>query len=177
MISLLKMNSHEISFVKNVYEKSFPESEKKPFDMILDMFLKGLIDIYVIKEKDKRLGIAIIDIYEDVVLLDYFAIDDIYRNKGYGSLVLRLLQEKYKDVMFILEIESPDVPCHNLKERQRRKQFYLDNGMKSMGYLVSLGVPMEVFYYQKPVCFEKYKKLYWVLFHRDIGDRIMLKES
>lgn len=176
-MELVLMKEKDLAFVQEVYEQSFPQNEKKPFEMILDICQKGQIEIYLICHQKENIGIAIIDIFKDMILLDYFAIAKPFRKKGYGSQALHILQDKYQEKMFVLEIESPDVPCDNLIQRQKRKQFYVHNLMKSTDYLVCLGTTMEVFYYQKPVCFEKYKQLYWVLFHRDIGDRIMVKES
>ena len=175
-MELVLMKEKDLAFVQGIDEQSFPQNEKKPFEMILDICQRGQIEIYLICHQKENIGIAIIDIYKDMILLDYFAIAKPFRKKGYGSQALHLLQDKYQEKMFVLEIESPDVPCHNLMQRQKRKQFYVQNQMKSTGYLVCLGTIMEVFYYQKPICFKQYQQLYKVLFHRDIGERIMLED-
>ena len=54
------------------------------------------------------LGLAITILYKDIVLLDYFAVDDNQRNNGAGSSALRMLLERYLGKRFLLEIEAPD---------------------------------------------------------------------
>ena len=74
-------------------------------------------------------------LYKDIVLLDYFAVDDNQRNNGAGSSALRMLLERYLGKRFLLEIEAPDIPSENTPERIRRKAFYLRNGMTVMPFL------------------------------------------
>ena len=71
------------------------------------------------------MGLAITVLYQDMVLLDYFAIHRSCRGKNYGSQALQMLKEWYQDRRLILEIELPDENASNRKERIRRKQFYL----------------------------------------------------
>ena len=97
----------------------------------------------------------------DLVLLDYFAIDDSKRGKGYGSKALKLLQERYAGYRFFLEIERTDVEADNIEERKRRKSFYLQNGMTELSvHAVLFGVKMELLGYQCEVNFEEYRNLY-----------------
>ncbi|MBQ8845907.1 MAG: hypothetical protein IJ006_02065, partial [Lachnospiraceae bacterium] len=49
----------------------------------------------------------------------------------------------------------------NMEERRRRKQFYLNNGMRELGVYAKLfGVEFELLGYECEVCFEDYFSLY-----------------
>ena len=61
----------------------------------------------------------------DMVMLDYFAVSEKKRSCGLGGRALKLLQEKYGDKRFFLEIECEDETAKNATERVRRKAFYL----------------------------------------------------
>ena len=59
--------------------------------------------------------------------------------------MLRALREKYAGKGFFVEIESVYEPSDNPEERQRRKNFYLANGLEEMKVVVTLfGVKMEL---------------------------------
>ena len=149
--------------IKKLYHEAFPPNEKKPFWMIRKKFRQGLSDVWVIEEQQTRrfAGLAITMNSENLVLLDYFAISADKRGGGIGGAALRALQEKYKDCRFFLEIESVEEGAKTQKERERRKKFYLANGMREVGVDVTLfGVDMELLGYQCRVDFDEYRGLY-----------------
>lgn len=79
----------------------------------------------------------------------YFAIDEKFRNKGYGSKVLKDLIKKYKTI--ILSIERPK---KELKNSQKRKEFYLRNGFNETNkFIIDSGVEYEI------LCTEKSFKI------------------
>lgn len=118
-------------------------------------------------EKQQFAGLAIFVFYEDLALLDYFAIADEKRGAGIGSKALKLLQNYYEGKRFFLEIEDVKVPSDNLEERIRRKAFYIRNGMQAMPIIVDLfGVVMEVLTYECTITAEEYMRLYKGVFDR-----------
>ena len=147
--------------IKKLYMSAFPSSERKPLSIIRYKQLKKAADVWMIEEKCDFVGFAITMNGTDMVLLDYFAIDDGYRGMGYGSKALKLLQEMYADYRFFLEIERTDVEADNLEERKRRKAFYLQNDMAELNvYAILFGVEMELLGYHCEVSFEEYRNLY-----------------
>ena len=147
--------------MKKVYLESFPKSERKPFGMMKYKARQGTMELLVITEKKQPVGFAITVLYQDLVLLDYFAIEQKFQGQNYGSGALKLLKERYPDKKFLLEIELPDDHAPNREARIRRKRFYLKNGMKETGLSVSVfGIPMEVLTDGKPVTYEEYHRLY-----------------
>jgi len=140
---------------------AFPSCERKPLSVIRYKQHKKAADVWVVEDEEEFVGLAITMNGPDLVLLDYFAIDDFKRGKGYGSKALKLLQETYEDYRFFLEIERTDVEADNIEERKRRKSFYLQNGMMELKvHAVLFGVEMELLGYQCKVSFEEYRNLY-----------------
>lgn len=180
-ISVLQLKN-----IRALYEKAFPASEKKPFEFILQKRETGNFEVLeIVDDADDFCGLAIMMLYGDLVLLDYFAIAPECRGVGVGSVALKALQEKYADRKFILEIESTvgledergtcrdagnvkrgvsemsaqvrALPDTERQARLRRKSFYLRNGMRPMDFCVDLfGVEMEILVHGESVTFEEY---------------------
>lgn len=147
--------------IRKLYMSAFPACERKPLSVIRYKQHKKAADVWVVEDEGEFVGLAITMNGLDLVLLDYFAIDDFKRGKGYGSKALKLLQETYSDYRFFLEIERTDVEAENIEERKRRKSFYLQNGMMELKvHAVLFGVEMELLGYQCKVSFEEYRNLY-----------------
>ena len=163
-----------LSDIKNLYLRAFPAAERKPFYMIRKIQSEGSMEILSIEsDAGDFLGLAITILYKDIVLLDYFAVDDSQRNNGTGSSALRLLFERYSGKRFLLEIEAPDIPSENTPERIRRKAFYLRNGMTVMPFRVNLfGIEMEILTNGPQVTFDEYHAIFTNLFSPWIASKI-----
>lgn len=147
--------------LKQLYKEAFPIYERKPLWIVKKKHRNGEADIWIIEHDDKFAGLAITVNELDMVLLDYFAISNDKRSSGLGSKALHLLQEKYRDKRFFLEIECEDENADNAKERVRRKQFYLRNGMTELGVRANVyTVDMELLGYNCDITFQDYEKLY-----------------
>lgn len=162
---MMKLNPHykdNLEKIKNLYLTAFPKNERKPFDLISEKCDSGSMKIIAIQnDNNDFLGLAITILYDDMVLLDYFAIAPESRGKNIGSTTLKQLFERYKNKRFILEIENTEVECNNLQERKRRKAFYIRNGMSVMPFKVNLiGVEMEVLTHNCEVTYEEYYSIY-----------------
>ena len=155
-----------LSDIKNLYVHAFPAAERKPFYMIRKKQAEGSMEILSIEnDTGDFLGLAITILYKDIVLLDYFAVDDNQRNNGAGSSALRMLLERYLGKRFLLEIEAPDIPSENTPERIRRKAFYLRNGMAVMPFRVNFfGIVMEILTNGPQVTFDEYHAIFTNLF-------------
>ncbi len=137
-----EMVQEDVPYIKKLYEDSFPASEKKPLEWMMDSEERML----VVMADQKVCGLLFTLEDETGILIDYFAIDGRFRQNGVGSRVLGLyLEQAGKPV--ILEIEDPG-SASNEQERKlrlRRKDFYLRGGLKLQDYRVDLfGVRMEM---------------------------------
>lgn len=113
-----------------LYKEAFPPEEKKPWELIEQLFAEKKMEVLAIVENGTFIGLALNMLYGNQALLDYFAIAKDKRESGYGSQAIRLLQKRFEDKTYILEIELPLSSAPNLTERMRRKSFYLRNGLK-----------------------------------------------
>lgn len=156
------VTKQQLEKIEALYLDAFPKIERKPFAFMLQKREEGLMELLAIEgDEGEFKGLAIIVLCEDMALLDYFAIASSERGNGVGSAALELLKNYYAGKRFILEIERTDVEADNLAQRQKRKSFYLKNGMQQMMFLVNLfGVEMEVLTCDCEVTYEEYHRIY-----------------
>ncbi len=176
-MKLSKIYSIEIlNKIEKLYYNSFPNNERKPFKLILDKCKQNKMELIAITgDSDEFLGLAITILYEDIVILDYFAISPNYRGKNIGSEALQKIFNLYEDKRLLLEIEDPDVVSENQAERIRRKSFYLKNNMTVMPYKISLfDIQMEVLTYNCFVSFEDYHSVFENVFDKSVSDKVKL---
>lgn len=178
-----KMRLKQIDFrsdwkkIKKLYKRAFPRFERKPLWIVRMKHKKGEADIWVLEHDEEFVGFAITINELDMVLLDYFAVCENLRSGGLGSQALKLLQEKYADKRFFLEIECEDETAKNAAERVRRKEFYLRNGMSELGVKVNVyTVDMELLGYNCEVSFKDYEQLYYASYGNMIVGNIVEKE-
>lgn len=180
MIKIVDANTElQRKQIYELYMRAFPADERKPFSLIEECQRRGCCDILAIQKMDGTFaGLAITLRNEEIVLLDYFAVEDQFRGEGIGSEGLRALQEKFSDHAFILEIESTRKLKDESDLRIRRKNFYLRNGMQMMDYVVMLfGVEMEMVTSGTYVGYEAYFNLYREVFGKRIEEKVKLVEG
>lgn len=148
--------------LKKLYKSAFPRCERKPFALLLKNRREGKAEILAaLDENGEFCGLAILHSLDDLMLLAYFAVIPSARGRGIGSELLRLLHERFSDRRFFLEIELPDPENDPSGMKNRRKDFYLRNGMNETGLFVRLfGVELEILSFRCAVSFEEYFKLY-----------------
>lgn len=169
-----KASRRELRRLKRMYLEAFPRAERKPFWIMKQKAGQGVMELLAIREKGQPVGLAFTVRYQDLVLLDYFAVDRKCRGQNYGSRALMLLKERYQDRRFLLEIELPDGKASDQDERVRRKCFYLKNGMQETGIQVSVfGVPMELLTDGKPLNYEEYHRIYKEVIGTFFARRVM----
>lgn len=154
---------NELFYIRELYEISFPNAEKKPFSLILKKASEGKMEILVLIRDEIPVGLIITILHKDLVLLDYFAVDERHRGNGIGSEALKLFRERYKNKRLFLEIEIQDDKAENSDQRRKRKAFYLRNGLYETGLLVTLfGVDMEILVFDSDctLSFEEYHSVY-----------------
>lgn len=74
---------------KRIYElycASFPRMERKPFSRICRNCRNGKMEMWVIKEHTEFLGFFVCAVYEEMVLIDYFAVMPSKGNEEKNSI-------------------------------------------------------------------------------------------
>lgn len=154
--------SLDMKFILDLYQEAFPKEERKPFSLIERKAAMGEMEILLLREEGRRVGLAITALSERIVLLDYFAVAKDCRGGGFGSEALQMLKALYDDRQFFLEIErTDDENAPNRDERIRRKHFYLRSGMLETGIHIDLfGVGMELLAAKPGLTFDDCETLY-----------------
>lgn len=143
--------------VHALYEEAFPEIERKPFSLMEELSARGKMEMLAIVEDGAFLGLVINMMAGKTALLDYFAISPQQRGGGIGSRSLKLLLERFRDQKYIFEIEMQDASADNAKERERRKAFYLRNGLKETGVFANVyGTDFELLTPDGELSYEEY---------------------
>ncbi len=131
----------DIREAKAVYighaHQDFPQNELKPFSMIEELWEKGFYrgyGFYERGEKDMLRGYAFTMADSDVqmLLVDYFAVCEEMRGKGYGGAALALLKEVCADwdgIIFEVEDDESAETEEEKNLRQKRIAFYERNGV------------------------------------------------
>ena len=136
--------------IKNLYIEAFPAIERIPLFLLKLLTKKGKADFFEIYDDTNRIGMLYIVYYKDIVFVFYLAIDNKLRGRGYGTLILDLIKDKYSENRIILNIEKLDENSANYEQRLKRKAFYEKNSFKSLEYFVKEGPEFyEMLYYSK----------------------------
>jgi ribosomal protein S18 acetylase RimI-like enzyme len=127
-MQLRKLNisdEKDISFVENLYTESFPPSERRSVEAMLNLFEKKkkfAIDIVV--KNDQQVGFLTYWDLGEFVFAEHFAIAPEARNGGIGAKVMNLfIAEAGKPI--VLEVELPSTILS-----ERRIGFYQRLGFK-----------------------------------------------
>lgn len=156
-----------------LYMAAFPASERKPFSMILKMRAAGKTDVWCLEEKGEFRGLAITINSPELVLLDYFAVDEKYRGRGVGHGALQAILEHYGDRGVFLEIEDPEQPGADQALRRRRKAFYRSCGLEELHVKALLfDVPMELLGVRCAVTFEGYRDFFRAYYSPWVADHV-----
>ncbi len=141
--------------VEELYLESFPQSERKPFEMILNQGKIRKMELYIVTLDDQLAGLAFLIPGETIDVLDYLAISPKLQGQKIGTRMLKWLNEN-REHPFVVEIESTlDQPN---KQKADRKRFYLTNDMIDCGVEFELfGVKMEMLSAKRRVDFSEYE--------------------
>ena len=125
--------------IKELYEESFPRTERFPFNYIIRKSNKKDIQFDVVYDENKMIGMSYIILEGNIAFILYFAVNNKHRGKGYGTEILKQVKEKYKNHTILLEIEEIKEDSSNYEQRIRRKAFYEKNGFFGTNKLIKEG--------------------------------------
>jgi ribosomal protein S18 acetylase RimI-like enzyme len=112
-----------------IYENAFPIEEKRPIERHIKLMKENpLFRFYAAMKGEKVIGMIVLWELNDFTYLDYLAVSQDYRNKGYGKLMIRQLQQLY-DSLIVLEVEMPDNDL-----AKRRIKFYTQLGFNLLDF-------------------------------------------
>lgn len=146
--------------IRLLYRRAFPRYERKPFAIIRRMNKEGRTDVWIAEGDGRFAGLATTINGGNTILLDYLAVHEKLRGQGIGSAMLQALLTLYEGRGLFVEIEATDRDDPT-GEKQRRKQFYLRNGLADMHVVAILfGVRMELLGRGCKLDFDDYQEFY-----------------
>jgi len=113
---------------KRLYHKSFPKDEQVPLRYLLGHPNDTEIEAYY--DDNEFCGFYCALIFDDILNIMFFAIEEKMRDHGFGSMVLDSIKQRHQGYRIILDIEEPEIGAKNNDQRLIRKKFYLHNGFK-----------------------------------------------
>ena len=133
-IHAIKLNHHskEYEQAKHTLKTAFPKKEQSPL-WVLNLFAKhqGVDFLSFYDEEDKYIGVSFSIHIDNKLLILYLAVDESRRSHGFGSKIIKYLQDKDNITETVLDIESPYEECDNKDERVGRFRFYEHLGFVS----------------------------------------------
>lgn len=130
--------------IKELYQSAFPLYERMPFWFMIRQAKREGAQLLGIYDGNEPIGMVYLVKWQDIVYIQYFAIEESCRGSGYGSKALSMLKDRYGGCRFLLEMEevAPDAP--NYEQRLKRRAFYEKNGFHGTELLLTeLGVRYE----------------------------------
>lgn len=118
-------NHSELTFQESLYIESFPLSERRPVEAMLDLYKSNAPFVIVLTIEEERIvGFLTYWDLDDFIFAEHFAISSEFRNGGYGRKVMDLFI-KYAIKPIVLEVELPTTILS-----ERRIGFYQRIGFK-----------------------------------------------
>lgn len=106
-----------------LYKDAFPPEERRPDSEIIPD--DGRFCFFTIFDDDIEIGLLTLWRFESFCYIEHFAIFPELKSKGYGSEVLRLVDDPV-----VLEVEPGDVS----RQAASRVEFYKRNGFRELDY-------------------------------------------
>lgn len=143
MIQLISIaNSLNINpELRPIYEEAFPRDERREWNQLLELISNPKFSLKAVYSENKLIGFISQWNLDKFCFIEHFAISENERGKGFGSMVIKQIQNDYLTPI-ILEVEKPLTNA-----AIRRITFY-----KQLNFKVLNGS-----YYQPPYSIEKNK--------------------
>jgi hypothetical protein len=175
----------EFKAALEIYEYSFPSNEKQSQETLINRLTSGQERLIIGKIKEDVMAIAFLfDLLNtNFLVLDYFAISEKLRGKGFGSYFFKHLNDTAQSQSKNLLMEV-DHPSFGTEIDKRRVMFYEKNGAKILKGIPYILPPLDdtlptrqvlMSMNQKTEITKKEKQnlvenLYQQLYFRKIGD-------
>ena len=83
-----------------LFVAAFPKEERPPIRLLYKRHKQGKADFRAVMDGETFVGLVLITGCEAVKTLMFFAMEENLRGQGYGSRILDMLKEEFRDVPF-----------------------------------------------------------------------------
>lgn len=126
------ISNDEFDLAYKIMETSFPKCELRTYSELKQHFNEGNVVLYGMKHNKTLTGVIMCWECDSCIFLENFAVSEIARGLGIGSIILNDVKQYYKNKLIVLEVENPYDEMSN-----RRIGFYERNGFifSNYGYM------------------------------------------
>ena len=124
--------------INELYLKAFPVEERVPFWLLKWKSKTVNTHFYSIYDDETWVGFIYFIVFNDFLFILFFAIDENYRSKGYGSEIINKIKDMYVGCNIVLNTEVVDENAPNNADRIRRRRFYDKLGFTETGYRITV---------------------------------------
>ena len=160
--------------VEPLFLSAFPEQERPPKEIFFSSFKKKNHFLLGFYKENTFIGFVSTITYKDICYIFFFAVEEAFRNKGFGSEIIKIIKNIYKDYTLLLCYEEVDEKYADYEKRKRRENFYFNNGfVKNPAKTNEFGV-----IFQTAVCgsrfvsFEEYREIFISGFSKYAGKHL-----
>lgn len=132
IISWKYINESLIADIREIYELSFPEDERRDFDKVMLLEDNAMFSFYYATGENDLVGFYTQWTFDDCNYIEHLAIKESYRGKGYGTELINNIKNANK--LIVLEVEKPGT----------------DDADKRITFYLRLGFNLCVFPYMQP---------------------------
>ena len=127
----------EYAAIKDLISRAFPKNEQISMWLLRLLALRKNVQFLAFYDNRALCGISYTISSKTMVFVLYLAVNDTIRSKGYGSAIIRCLNELYGNKPLSLNVESLDPNADNAVQRVKRVEFYRKNGFEITDYLIT----------------------------------------
>lgn len=132
-------NQKDLNNIYDLMTQQFPKGEIKSKEKLADLILKGKYILYIAENpilsgRDSIIGYAFVYMINNYksIWLDYLAINPIYQDSGYGTLLFNKIMSNAGggDMNAFMEVEIPNDSTDKSEAGNRRIRFYEKQGAR-----------------------------------------------
>lgn len=133
--NIRKFEIKDYKKIKKIYKSSFSKEEQFPFFILIFNILRKNSNLFVFEIEKEIVGFIHLIYYKNTIFILYLAINQDYRNNGYGSTLLNWCTNNYSDKAIFLNIDEVNNKFSDYEYRKKRLDFYLKNNFYLSKYL------------------------------------------
>lgn len=127
--------SREWKDIRRMLQSEIPEEERIPLSALRFGTLRRDYACHFYRDGNKPAGFSYLLLAEGAAFLLYLVVNPLLQSRGYGSAILKELEESWPARQIDLHIEIPKDPESREEQAARRMRFYERAGFRSTGWV------------------------------------------
>jgi GNAT superfamily N-acetyltransferase len=119
---------------ERIYYEAFPKEGRKSRAIIQRMFEKQMCRLHIATENSELIAMALTGVNNHVLIVDYIAIKDVLRGKGYGRIFMNYIKNWAETIACCIGI-IVEVEAETTLENSRRIRFWKECGFQLTEYV------------------------------------------